>query len=421
MRRGVYTLAGLCVLVVVGLSFVPAVHANTSDHVHNVSEPSYQIVQGEQVIPVEPIDGDEPVEEFYEYRHSFVGDRDHEFWGRSFSSEGTVEYQEDDTSILMLYDGPDGLSLVAVHDRYHEEQAEGTTGGSVSWELTGLPEDGEWAVIDDDYGWLTEEDDKDDIFYLDEDHRDGAAGNDGEPPAGVDAMMSWVWLTGRTDGMAFRGLGTEPSITIDPSFNDDSYHRYGDHRRADELPDRPDRGERYNGTVDDWQVIVPTDDDEFERVSLQSLDDPVEVRSTESDTDRAIPEITIDSIVVDNTTVETNEQTQISTLVENTGEADGIYTLRLSVAGVVLERETVRVAAGDQQTVEFTHSFAAPGEYELSINSEQVDLTVEASEDDTGGTDSGETDSSEDEIPGFGVFSALAALLAVAVAARRRR
>jgi len=405
-------MSGLCLLVIAVL-FAPSVSAEPAT---NTSEPSYQVVQGEQVIPIEPITGDEPVEEFYDYRNPEVGDRDHPYWGRSYSSEGTTEYQQDDTSILMLYDGPEGVSLVAVHDRYHDDQDAGTTGGSVSWEVSGLPEDGEWAVIDDDYGWLTEDEQKDDIFYLDEDHQTGAAGNDGEPPSDVDAMLSWVWLTGRTDGMAFRGIGSEPSITIDPAFNSESYHRYGDQRRADEPPDRPGMGERYNGTVDDWQLIVPAGDDEFDRISLPSLDEPIEIRSTESETESEIPEMSVESVSLNESTIEPNEQARLTAVVENSGAANGSYTVGLEVADTELQTETVAVAAGDQQTIEFTQSFAAAGVYELSVDDEQVSLLVEESDDTVETPTNASTDETEETIPGFGPITALGALL-VSVAA----
>ncbi len=410
-------LSGLCLLLGTVL-FVSGVAAETDT---NDSDTAYQVVQGERVVPVEPIEGDEPVEEFYEYRHPEVGDRDHPFWGRSFSSEGTVEYQQDDTSILMLYDGPDGVSLVAIHDRYHEDQSQGTTGGSVSWEFSGLPEDGEWAVIDDDYGWYTDDDHHDDRIYLDDDHQAGAAGNDGEPPNDADAMLSWVWLTGRTDGMVFRGIGTEPSISIDPAFNTDSYHRYGDQRRADEPPDRPGMGERYNGTINDWQVIIPTDDGEFDRVSLESLDEPVEIHSPDSETDSDIPEITVESVTLNESTIEPNEEAVISVVVENSGEADGSYPVRLEVGGTVIQTETVEVAAGEQRTVEFTQPFSSPGDYELSVHDEQVTLSVETLDDGGPGAAAPESASeTDDTIPGFGVVGALIALVVAAVAVRVR-
>ena len=273
-------LSGLVVVLMITALFTPVAYADS----HQEDEPAededrtYRIVQGDQQLTVDPIQGDVPVEEFYDYRYSYLP-RDDPAWGRSFSSEGTTEYQEDDTSILMLYEGPEGVSLVAVHDRYHENRNDGTDGGSVSWEITGLPENGEWAVIDDDYGWRNESETHDDVHQLDPDHRTGAAGSNGEPPPGVDARLSWVWTDGRADGMAYRGLGQDDvSITIDPAFNENSYHRYGDQRRPDVEPDDPEDEAGYNGTVGEWQVITATDDsEEFRRISLDSLEDDVVV------------------------------------------------------------------------------------------------------------------------------------------------
>jgi len=415
-------LGGVCLLLLAG-GLAPAVSAETST---NNSKPSYEVVQGDEVFSVEPLEGDEPLEEFYEYRHPEVGDRDDPFWGRSFSSEGTVEYQQDDTSILMLYDGPEGVSLVAVHDRYHENQDAGTTGGSVSWEVSGLPEDGEWAVIDDDYGWVSEHKEQDDIFYLDEDHQTGAAGNDGEPPSDVDAMLSWVWLTGRTDGMAFRGIGSEPSITIDPAFNNESYHRYGDQRRTDEPPDRPGMGERYNGSIDEWQLIVPTDDGEYDRISLPSLEEPIEIRSAENETaDETAnetkderPEIAVESVTLNDSTTEPGEQTRVTAVVENSGDVEGNKTVSLSVGGTELQTETVRVAANETQTVEFTQSFAATGVYELSVGDQQMSLLVESADDDRDTPTNESATQTEDNVPGFGFTSPLGGLFVAIVAMR---
>src|SRR6056297_534900 len=169
MRRSRYGAVptGLLVALLLTSLAAPIVYADShTDDSGSESGRSYQIVQGTQVLSVEPLSGDEPVEEFYDYRHPYVGSRDDPSWGRSFSSVGTEEYQENDTSLLMLYEGPQGVSLVAVHDKYHEEPSQGTAGGSLSWTVGGLPESGEWAVLDDEYGWLTTNESKDDIFRL---------------------------------------------------------------------------------------------------------------------------------------------------------------------------------------------------------------------------------------------------------------
>ncbi|MGM0606446.1 MAG: PKD domain-containing protein [Halobacteriota archaeon] len=223
-------------------------------------EGSIILTQGDQCIAVEPFRTDEDVESFYEYRHRYY-DRDDPRWGRYYSSEGTVEYQQDDTSLLMVHEGPDGLSLVIVHDKLHTDRAAGTTGGSATFYVDGLPEDGEWAVLDDSYGDYWEHGDHDDNYGLDD----------------SPALLSWVWTESRTDGAAFRGLdrSDELEIQIEPAFNLEAYHRYGDSRRTGPN-DAPNQNEGYNGTIDEWHVLSETEEG-FERVQLDSLTDEVTV------------------------------------------------------------------------------------------------------------------------------------------------
>lgn len=422
MSKDRVVLLGLLAALLLTSLAAPVVSADThTDGEGADTGRSYQIVQEDRVIPVEPLSGDEPVEEFYDYRHPYVGSRDDPSWGRSFSSVGTTAFQENDTSVLMLYEGPQGVSLVAVHDRYADEESEGTPGGSISWAVSGLPEGGEWAVIDDEYGWLTDEESKDDIFRFDASHRAGAPGNDGAPPGDADALLSWVWSTGRTDGVAYRGLGTDAAITIDPAFNDDSYHRYGDRRRPDVPPDRPGVGEGYNGTVDDWEVIVPTDDGEdTEAVELDSLEDPVEIRSTSR-----LP--TPKSVSLDRDSIDPGESARLSAVIANRGDTDWTYEAELQVFDTTLGTESVTVPAGEERTVEFTQEFREAGRYEIGVGNERTTLTVGDPDgndgspfDDPNGTDDRRDDGTDERIPGFGPIVALIALLVVAVGAKQR-
>jgi len=426
--RHTTVLSSVVVLLLIGSLFIPVVYADDHDE---STEPDryYQIVQGDQVVSVDPIEGDDSVEEFYDYHHPHVGSRDDPRWGRSFSSEGTVEYQKDDTSVLLLYEGPEGVSLVALHDKYHETQTDGTTGGSVSWTVSGLPNDGEWAVIDDEYGWLTTNATQDDLFYVDPVHRSGAPGTDGEPPNNADALISWVWVTGRNDGVAYRGLGSDVSVSIDPAFNEESYHRYGDQRRANEFPNRPYQNSGYNGTVDDWQVIVPTSDgEEFDRVSLERLDEPVDIRSTS-----VLP--TLRSVELENETIEPGDSLELTAVVHNPGDTEWSYETSFRVGDTVLQREYVTVRPGEEQTVTFTQEFESAGVYEVGVDGERTTLTVgdpETNDTDeyTGDTD-GDTDdtgeytddtdgNTDDQIPGFGPVTAVVALLVATLTARRR-
>ena len=140
--------------------------------------------------------------------------------------------------------------------------------------------------------------------------------------------------------------------------------------------------------------------------------DQTENRSTDGET----PEIAIDSITLNESTIEPNEQAKITVIVENSGAVDGRYTLRLDVAGTELQAETVTVDAGDQQTVEFSQQFTAPGVYDLSVNGERVSLAVEAPDD----SDAESISESEDTVPGFGAIAVLSVLLVAVIAVRLR-
>ena len=431
-------------VVVVGLVVVsllaPAVAGQHADRPRQVDEGDsanrseegerfYQLVQGDRVIPVDPIAGEEPVESFYAYHHPYVGSREDPLWGRSFSSEGTVDYQADDTSVLLLYEGSEGVSLVAVHDRYTDPRSDGTPGGSVSWRLSGLPDGGEWAVVDDEYGWLTGNESQDDLFYFDPAHRAGAPGTDGQPPGAADALLSWVWTAGRTDGVAYRGLGTDAAVRIDPAFNADSYHRYGDRRRTGVL-DRPTENEGYNGTVDDWELIVPAEDtedvDDAEDVDRVSLDreEPVEIRSTDSPP-------TVRSVRLETDTVDVGEPAQLSAVIENPGGANWSYEARFRVGDTDLGSQRVTVPADGERTVTFTQRFDTPGRYEVGVGDERTTLTVrepdgDASDDaaepfgsDDGSPFNDDAESTDDRTDGFGAVAALVALAVAAIAGRR--
>jgi len=406
--RQTAVLSGLVGLLMITALFAPAVSAQPDppdqpDQPTADDDRTYRIVQGDQTFEVRPIQGEVPVEEFYDYRYPYQS-REDPSWGRSFSSEGTTDLQEDRTSILMLYEGPDGVSLVAIHDKYYEDRENGTAGSSVSFELTGLPDDGEWAVIDDDYDWRNETVEKDDIHQLGEDHQAGAAGTDGEPPEGVDARLSWVWTNGRTDGMAYRGLGSEDvSVTIDPAFNEDSYHRYGDDRRPDEDPDDPEEGAEYNGTIDDWQVISATEDGEDIRRSwFDSLEEEVTIEPvSESE------QLTASLSGPEQATVDQNATFSANA----TGD---IETYEWSIDGTPAD-------SADGSTL--THAFEEAGTATVNVTattaaeqSATASTTVEVAENETTGTQA-----TEDGTPGFGIGAALAALGGVLLLAARQR
>jgi hypothetical protein len=198
--------------------------------------------QGDRCVELDPLVGDAPVEDLYDYTYPtdrFAGPPGSQ--GNTFSSAGTTDLQRDRTSLLFPYDGPGGLSLVVVHGKL---DGEFDVGGTVTFSFAGLPDDGAWIVRDD--------------YYL----------KDGEPaPSNFDRwridddpqVVDWAYRGGRTDGGAFRGLGSEFEVRIEPAFND-----------AAALA-----GEFDFGPVEAWEALSG-DREDPERIPLR-LDRPVTI------------------------------------------------------------------------------------------------------------------------------------------------
>jgi PGF-CTERM protein len=200
--------------------------------------------------------------------------------------------------------------------------------------------------------------------------------------------------------MAYRGFGQDDvSITIDPAFNEESYHRYGDTRRPDEDPDDPTEGPEYNGTIDDWQVITATDGgDDFKRVWFDSLEQDVTIETVDEPPEPTVSvagpgTATVGKEVTFNTsnttdTVESYEWTVNGTTVESTNESTLSHTFNETGTAEV----EVTVSTADDQT---------------ATNSTTVEV-VESE-----GTSTGQT-------PGFGPIIALVALVAAMLLVVRR-
>jgi hypothetical protein len=204
-------------------------------HVAAQEEDSYSVEQGDECVEITPIDGNESVLEFYEYggpgNYSAPNSTNN-----TYRSEGTVDIQEANTSTLFLYEDPNGtLSLVFLNGANDTS----SVGGAVTVNITGLPDDGEWTVKDDQY--------------------DGPRNYDNWTHEERYDRINWTWDDKRTDGGAYSGLGDDFSVTIEPAFNEDA-----------ELYD-----EHYNGTVENWTATSGPRDD-LERTSLD-LSEPVTV------------------------------------------------------------------------------------------------------------------------------------------------
>jgi len=134
------------------------------------------------------------VEQFYDYRSPNTNPSG-ELWG----SYGTRDLQVTDGSVLLFYEGADGISAVIVHDEVGE-----SNGGTVSFEIEDIPDSADVAVEDDSY------DDRVDNF----DYFEG----------GTRAAIDWKWGPNRSDGIAIRGVdqATQTPMRIEPRFNDDA-------------------------------------------------------------------------------------------------------------------------------------------------------------------------------------------------------
>ncbi|WP_266081301.1 hypothetical protein [Haladaptatus caseinilyticus] len=161
----------------------------------------YSLIQDGKCIPIEPLQYDGlPVDSFYDYR---TPDTDPSTY--LYASFGTESLQRKNSSILFLYKGANGLSLVIVHDKVNS----GGSAGAVTFRMSNLPFDSKWVVKDDNYDAQTNYD----SFDLSK-HRNW----DGKKTAS--SVVHWTWQTDRSDGGILRGLSNGFKLKINPAFNE---------------------------------------------------------------------------------------------------------------------------------------------------------------------------------------------------------
>ncbi|WP_115865720.1 hypothetical protein [Halorussus litoreus] len=245
----------------------------------NTVDPSgYVIEQGDQCVPITPLSGEETVEAFYDYR---TPNTDPSAW--TYSSYGTTDLQRPETSICFLYEGPEGLSLVVVHDELND----GTNGGAATFDLAfEHPDRGAWVVADDDY--------------------DGSSNYDTFSRTDSGWTVDWTWSGGRTDGGAYRPLGDDFAVTVDPAFNEDAA-LYGDY---------------YEGEITDWEFLSG-DRSDPDRVSL-ALDQPLTIRpGTCGSTTTTRTETTTEETTTEETTTADEETTEEKQTTEDDEQSAG--------------------------------------------------------------------------------------------------
>lgn len=214
-ERGATVLSQVAALAVATL-LVLSVSAGVAAADQQEMNDTYAVVQGDDCTEISPLIGNESVQSFYDYRTPVADNQYTNRTGQSFSSKGTVLLQRPDSSRLFLYEDRNGtLSLVFLHGSVEN----GSEAGSASFAISGLPDNGSWAVKDDEYAGQSN--------YDNWNESDGVH------------RVDWTWGEDKTDGGAYSGLGDEFEITIDPAFNTEAA-LYGDH---------------YNGTVRYWAAL----------------------------------------------------------------------------------------------------------------------------------------------------------------------
>ncbi|MFB6083260.1 MAG: hypothetical protein ABEJ94_03325, partial [Halorientalis sp.] len=129
--------------------------------------------QGNRSYEIATMQNNNPISEFYGYAEAEIN--------------SIQPIAQSDTSQLMLWSGPNGVSLVVLNDKPQDG-----SGGAVTLEFSGLPADGSW-VVEDDPG----------------DHYSRQ-------------RADWAWTYDNTDGGAYRGGLRNETITITPHFNEEA-------------------------------------------------------------------------------------------------------------------------------------------------------------------------------------------------------
>ncbi|MHC3437038.1 PGF-pre-PGF domain-containing protein [Natrialbaceae archaeon A-gly3] len=299
---------------------------------------SYVLEQGGVCQPIEPLSTGDTVEEFYDYRDHETHPPDVD---RLYSSYGTTHLQEDDTSILFLHEGPDGVSFVMVLDQVDGDSA----GGLASVELVGLPLDAEWVVKNDDYGGENSDANIDEF--------DSGPGW---------ATASWGWREARTSGGAINGgLDGEFALTIHPAFNDEA-------QLADQADELIDAGLYDDGEIERLEALSG-DADDPERTAL-SLEEPITIRTGTCDG----PSITYDR---------SDDGDVVTAHVENADVGDPLSLTAATGSGGVAFGNLEVIPTTETVSLEFTGSNPDATEYGVDEAFTTLGLTGEGIEDET--------------------------------------
>ncbi|MDS0282123.1 DUF7282 domain-containing protein [Haloarcula onubensis] len=231
--RRLATLAVVLSLALVPLSGLGAAQqAGTAGNATTTGNQSYVAIQGDECTPITSFSDNESAIEYYDYRlpAEYADNPYANATGSAFGSEGTLDLQEPNGSIVFLYtDTTDNSTyLVFIHG---QEANDSSTGGAATFNITGLPADGDWTVRDDDYN--------------------DTSSADNWTVTDTTSNVDWIWSEAATDGGVYSDIDNDTNVTVDPAFNEDAALF----------------GQNGNGTVETWQVLS-NDSDNVTRTDL---------------------------------------------------------------------------------------------------------------------------------------------------------
>lgn len=209
-------------------------------------EAEYAVEQDDACQSIRPLSyQDFSVQEFYGYTLDAEE-------GTPWSANLPVNLAKSDVSQLFLYEGPEGLSLVVLHDA--RERVAIDSGGAASFTFRGLPTD---VAESEDSGWVVKDDPSNRSREVWDDRTDD------------EWTVHWSWKSNYTDGGTFRGLDSEFEIEIDPAWGED----------AELEPFEP-------GGIESWEAVSgdPEDPDRYDL----DMDSPVTVRTGSCDSENSL-------------------------------------------------------------------------------------------------------------------------------------
>lgn len=146
--------------------------------------------------------------------------------------------------------------------------------------------------------------------------------------------------------------------------------------------------------------------------------------ATGTDTSAGPADVSVTNVFVNTRSVDAGDQVTITAIVTNEGESEGPASVPLVVNGVAVTTREVTVSAGTSVRITFERQFQTAGEFQIGVGDQAAGEIVVSAQTGSGpgsasATATG-TETSTGFAPGFEPASVIAALLALALLARRR-